>query len=397
MGAAPLDGIRVLEAGGYVSGPYAGQMLADLGAEVVKIEPPPDGDPFRRFNRPETPVSPVFANCNRGKRSIAPDLKTEAGRSSLLDLVARSDVWLSNWRTGVAERLGLGDDVLVGANPRLIRVYVTGHGGSGPRAADPVFDTIVQATSGLTDALARTDRPVLLPGFPVDKVTAMMAGQSILAALFARERTGRSERIDLSMLASAAYSDFVELFANRTFVDHQPDAARNDQATGLRALPGADGWLVLAPVSGSAIRHTCEVAGHPEWAEELRHIRPQSGVAKELFDRLEQVLPSRPVAHWIEQLAARDVPVARCLTMDEHLSDDQVGHEQIYELAEWPGYGRVRVPRYPAVFASTGRLASVSPPPEFGGDDRLLEPVTGPGIAAPASPGTRPPPPGDPS
>src|SRR5262249_15714512 len=132
--AAPLDGVRVLEAASYVSVPYAGQMLADLSAEVIKIESHPHGDPFRHFGRPPTPISPSFANSNRGKRSIAPDLKTDLGRAALLKLVASADVWISNWRPGVAERLELGDAVLVQANPRLIRTYVTGYGREGPRA-----------------------------------------------------------------------------------------------------------------------------------------------------------------------------------------------------------------------------------------------------------------------
>jgi crotonobetainyl-CoA:carnitine CoA-transferase CaiB-like acyl-CoA transferase len=261
---APLDGIRVLEAASFVSGPYVGQMLADLGAEVVKIEAPPRGDPFRRFNRPAEIYSPIFANSNRGKGSIMLDVKDEGQRARLLDLISGSDVWVTNWRPGVADRLGLGDDVLAGRNPRLIRLYVSGYGERGPRADAPVFDTIVQAASGLTDALAPGDgSPQVLAGFPIDKVTAALAAQSVLAALFARERSGRGERIDLSMLAAAAYVNFVELFANRTFLDTAPVEARNLQATGLRALRAKDGWLTIAPVSGPAIRAICELVDHP--------------------------------------------------------------------------------------------------------------------------------------
>jgi CoA:oxalate CoA-transferase len=186
MTAPPLKGIRVIEAATFVTGPYAGQMLADLGAEVTKIESPAGGDAFRRFGRPDGPYSAVFANTNRGKRSVALDLKDSAGRSELMDLVESADVWLTNWRPGVADRLGLGDDVLVGRNPRLIRVYITGYGTRGPKAAAPVFDTIVQAGSGLTHALSNDDKPALLAGFTIDKLTATMATQAVLAALLAR-------------------------------------------------------------------------------------------------------------------------------------------------------------------------------------------------------------------
>src|SRR5262245_32286014 len=225
--APPLDGVRVIEAASYLSGPYTGQMLADLGAEVIKVEAPPRGDDFRRFNRPSAIYSPIFANANRGKRSVLADLKDSAQREAVLRLVGTSDVWITNWRPGVAERLGMSDDTLVDRNPRLVRLYLSGYGPEGPRADAPVFDTVVQATSGLTHALASDDQPTLLPGFPLDKTTAALAAQAVIAALFARERTGRGERIDLSMLAAAAYVNFVELFANRTFVDTQPNDPRN--------------------------------------------------------------------------------------------------------------------------------------------------------------------------
>lgn len=368
----PLDGVRVLEAGSYVSAPFAGQMLGDLGAEVVKVESPPDGDPFRHFGRPPTPISPVFANCNRGKRSVAPDLRRASARTALLGLVASSDVWLCNWRPGVADRLGLGDDVLAEANPRLIRVYVTGYGPDGPLASSPVFDTIVQATSGVTHALARGDRPQMLPGFQVDKMTATMVTQACLAALYARERHGRGERVEISMLAAAAYQNFVELFANRTFLDGEAEDPRNQHATGLRPLPTADGWIVLAPVSGSAIRRACAVAGHPEWAAEIRSAPTPADLTSALFDRLETVLPAAPSDEWLARFAAEDVPAARCLTMDEHLAHPQVEAQQLYRAEDWPGIGPVRAVRYPAVFGSWGPLGATGPPPEAGVDDARL-------------------------
>lgn len=373
MGAPPLDGVRVVEAANFVSGPYAGQMLADLGAEVVKVEAPPRGDPFRRFSRPAAAYSPLFANSNRGKRSLAADLKDPHHRDAVLDLVAASDVWITNWRPGVADRLGLSDETLVGRNPRLIRLYLSGYGDSGPRAKAPVFDTIMQATSGLTHAMARGDQPTVLPGFPVDKITAAMAAQAVLAALFARERTGRGERIDMSMLAAAAYVDFVELFANRTFVDAQPDEPRNLQAIGLRPLQARDGWLVVAPVAGAAVKKLCDAIGHPEWADQLRALEDQSQVASALFARLDTVFPARTVADLLDLLGACDIPAARCLSMDEHLTDAQTEAQDLYRIEEWEGIGRVRTVRYPATFASSGRLAAAGPAPLPGQDnDRYL-------------------------
>ncbi len=357
----------MLEAASYVSGPYAGQMLADLGAEVIKVEAP-QGDAFRRFGRPATAYSPVFANCNRGKKSVVADLKHPEQRAALLGLIDESDVWITNWRPGVAERMELGDDVLGRRNPRLIRLYVSGYGESGPKAGSPVFDTIVQAASGLTYALSKGDEPVVLAGFPIDKVTAAIAAQAVLAALFARERSGAGERIDVSMMSTASYVHFVELFANRTFLSGQPSEARNRQATGLRPVKAKDGWITVAPVSGSAIRSLCEAVGRPEWATEMRAVEDQADMASILFSRLDEVLPSRPVDEWLQVFAERDVPAARCLTMDEHLDDPQVEALDLYRTEQWDGVGPVRTVRYPATFASSGRLGAPGPAPAVGQD-----------------------------
>lgn len=370
--AGPLEGVRVLEVGNYVSSPYAGQMLVDLGAEVIKVEAPSEGDLFRHFGRPPTSISPVFANCNRGKRSISLDLKQPGSVEQLLGLVATSDIWISNWRNGVADRLGLGDDVLEARNERLIRIYVTGYGAEGPNANSPVFDLIVQAASGLSHATARANTPQAQPGFPVDKITAMMAAQSALAALYARSRSGRGDRIDVSMLAAASYVDFVELFANRTFVDAAPEDPLNHHALSGRVLPAKDGWLAVAPVSGQAIRRACEAVGHPEWVADIRQAPGQTELQTRFFELFETVLPTQTTAHWLRVFAEHDVPASLCLTMDDHLDDPQVKAQEIYRMTNWPEIGEVRTVRYPADFASVGRIGSVAPPPAVGQDNGEL-------------------------
>src|SRR3954453_565283 len=169
--SGPLEGLKVVEAANYMSGPYATMMLGDLGAEVIKVEPP-KGDPFRRFGRPKTYASPQFVNCNRSKRSVVLDLKSPDDQAAMLRLLDSADILLSNWRPAVAARLGLGDEVLAARNPRLIRVSVSGEGPTGPLTDDPVFDTIVQARSAMAFGLSGADEPMLLPGYPVDKLTA---------------------------------------------------------------------------------------------------------------------------------------------------------------------------------------------------------------------------------
>ncbi|HET6952637.1 MAG TPA: CoA transferase, partial [Acidimicrobiales bacterium] len=256
--SGPLSGIRVIELANYVSAPLTTMMLADLGADVVKIEPP-KGDPFRRFGRAGTPVSPLFVNTNRGKQGLVLDLKDPEDNARLHELLEDADVLVSNWRPSVAERLGLADDALVKAYPQLIRVYVTGFG---PSADAPVFDAIIQAHVGA----AESSPPTIAPTYIVDKVTACMACQATVAALFDRERNGTAERIDLALLDAAAYFNFVDVMANRTFVDFAPVEAKNEQASAIRPVETADGWLIVAAVTAEQIRRTCEVLGRPALA-----------------------------------------------------------------------------------------------------------------------------------
>jgi crotonobetainyl-CoA:carnitine CoA-transferase CaiB-like acyl-CoA transferase len=361
----PLAGTVVVEAATFMSGPYAGMMLADLGADVVKVESE-HGDPFRGFGRPETPYSAVFASCNRSKRSVVLDLKSAAGLDALLVLLAGADVFLANWRAGVAESLGLGDDVLARTNPRLVRCFVTGFGPSGPRAADPAFDTVLQAVSGLSDALDVGDEPRLVPGYPLDKVAATFATQAILAALLARERTGHGERIELPMLDIATYFDFADLFQNRVFVDHQPAAAHNAQASSIRPLRTRDGWIVVATVTGRQIAAACRAVGHPEWADEIFAERDQGSLARVMFDTIERGTRELTTVDALDRFREHDVAAAPCLTMDEHLADPQVEHAALYTIDDWHGFGRVRTVRYPATFSTWGHLRARGTAPRLG-------------------------------
>ena len=362
----PLAGVKVVETAIYMAGPYAGMMLADLGAEVVKIETR-KGDPFRKYGRPTTPYSAVFANCNRSKRSVVLDLKTTEGRDELLGLLATADVFLANWRAGVAESLGLSDEALVAANPRLVRCFITGFGPDGPLAAEPAFDTVVQGLSGLTDALHRPeDDPTLIPGYPVDKLVAMMAAQAILASLFERERTDTGDRIEVPMLDVATYINFADLFTNRVFVDHQPEVAQNLQASAIRPVRAADGWVVCAPVTSPQIAATFRALGQPDWTDEVLAQPDQHTLVRALFDAVERVTERLTVDEALSRFREADVPAARCVTMDEHLAEPQVLQSELYRIDEWPEVGRVRTVRYPATFGTWGHVAARGTAPRLG-------------------------------
>src|SRR5581483_4490294 len=193
---APLDHIRVVDATGYLAGPFAAMMLADLGADVVKVERPPKGDPLRTIGHRFEGQSVQCDNVNRNKRSVLVDLATADGRDDFLRL---------------------GDGALAAANPRLVRVWITGFGPDGPLADRPAFDALIQAHTGLAWRHRHDGRPAELRTYLADKVTSALAAQAALAALVGRERTGTGERVEISMLDAVAYFNFPEVMEDRTY------------------------------------------------------------------------------------------------------------------------------------------------------------------------------------
>ncbi|MGE0782952.1 CaiB/BaiF CoA transferase family protein [Mycolicibacterium sp.] len=361
----PLAGVTVVEIASFISGPFATMMLAQLGATVVKIEPP-RGDPFRRFGRPAGGVAAPFASTNRGKASVVLDLKNAADRESLLNRIDGADVLLANWRPAVADRLGLGDELLANRNPRLIRAYLTGFGPSGPLADQPAFDSIIQARSALTDIQSDSVAPAPATTYVADKLSALIACQAVMAAIIARDRTGLGDRVDVSMLDAVSYFNFPDGLANRTFLDHQPVEARNSLAASVRPLRTADGWIMVIAVSGGQIKRACIAAGHAEWIDELRAIEDSTQIVTEFFDRLESVMHTAASSHWLDTFAVHDVPAAPCHTIDEHLVDPQVLHNDLYSIGHTPGAGPTRQIRYPAVFGRYGKLGVAGNSPSAG-------------------------------
>jgi CoA:oxalate CoA-transferase len=256
----PLHGIRVVELASFMAVPFGTMMLSDLGADVVKVEPP-TGDPFRRFGKNDRGASPVFVSSNRGKRSVVLDLKEERGRASFRELLVTADVLVSSFRPAVLTRLDLDDASLAAANPLLIRLYLTGFGADGPLADVPAFDVIIQARTGYTEMQGDHDHPALAPSYLVDKITSTMVGQATLAALLGRERFGTADRVDLAMLDSSVYVNFPDVMANRVILDHAPPEARNAHAAAARPIQAKDGWIVIAPVTGGQIRRGLAAAG----------------------------------------------------------------------------------------------------------------------------------------
>ena len=340
----PLTGTTVIETASFLTGPMTGMLLADLGADVIKVEPP-GGDPFRKFGYKRGGLSALWINANHGKQSVVLDLKTEAGRRRLTALLQTADVLIENWRPGVAESLGVGREAVAAFNPRLVRLSITGYGDTGPLAATPVFDAMIQARSGIVAAEAEAGTSHLTPYSVVDKVTAIFAAQAVLAGLLDRQRTGNGAYLAAPMLDITAYFNFSDLFQHRTFMDD--DVPTIPAMT--EVLATTDGALVISPLTGAQLANTLRAVGHEEWKAELRQIADPVEMAAEFFRRVRSEVGTGTRAHWLERFAAFDVPAAPVMSPDEHLADPQVAHNAIYTTAMSPA-GPVRRPRYPVRF-----------------------------------------------
>ena len=342
----PLAGINVVEAASYISGPFAGLILADLGAEVIKVEPP-RGDPYRRFGPQDDDGGVIFRAGNRNKRSVAVDLTTEDGLTELHALLDTADVLITNWRPGVAEAFGLDDESVPRRWPRLVWVRVSGYGQSGPMATLPAFDSLMQARVGFADSLG--DEPALVPSYVADKVTATFAAQSALAALVQRSVTDRGCVVDVAMLDAFAYFDAPDLFAG-----HQQPGQTDERVLRMlrapRAMETADGWLVLAPTTGQQIKRAMLAAGLEDKLTDLRSQPDPIATSERFFELLAPRLRDRTTAEWTTIFAEADVPASAVMTKADHLEDEQVAHNAIYRIVPDPTLGTARRTRHPALF-----------------------------------------------
>jgi crotonobetainyl-CoA:carnitine CoA-transferase CaiB-like acyl-CoA transferase len=362
MSSGPLTGVRVLEAANYVSGPFAGLTLADLGADVLKLEPP-TGDPYRRFGPQDESGGLMWRAVNRNKHSEAVDLGTEQGVERLAELLAKSDVLVSNWRPGVAERLGLGEGTVRQRWPRLVWVRVSGYGQTGPMADKPTFDSIIQARTGIVAAL---DPPELLPMYLADKVTAMVAVQAVLAALLRRASSGQGTIVDVSMLDSLAYFNSADIGAGH-LTPGRYDQRVDQQMRANRVLPTSDGGIVMSPVSGRQLKRALTAAGLEDRVEELKSIPDPTAMSSHFYQIMVDKLGTDTTENWVARFNQADVPVAAVFNMEEHFSDPQVVHNRLYSLAGDSDGRPSRRIRHPALFDGEPIETAGLPSPELPG------------------------------
>jgi crotonobetainyl-CoA:carnitine CoA-transferase CaiB-like acyl-CoA transferase len=343
----PLSGYRIIDVTQMVSGPMATQILADQGAEVIKIEPPGSGDLTRALGGTRRAIAPTFAVINRNKRSAAINLKDPRGLAILKDLVRGADLFVQNFRPGAAGRMGIGYDALRAVRPELVYVSISGFGETGPYVHKRVYDPVVQALSGLAaiQADGASGRPRMMRLIVPDKVTALTAAQAMTAALLARERSGRGQHVKLAMLDAVIAFLWPEGMAAYTFPDYQDRAPR--QSIRDLIFETRDGYITAGAVSDAEWRGMCRALGRPEWIDDERFATPVARIrnVEERLAMTAEVLRTRTSAEWLRTLDAEQVPCAPVNSRAAVLTDPQVRANELIVESEHPHAGAMRQPR----------------------------------------------------
>jgi len=355
MGGA-LEGVRVVDVTTMISGPIATRILADQGAEVIKVEAPGVGDLVRVMGTKRGGFSATFATANRNKRSVVLDLKQEEGRSLLQRLVAEADVFVQNFRPGAAERLGMGETALRAVRPDLLYVSISGFGETGPYAHKRVYDPVVQALSGLAAIQADRDtgRPRMMRLIVPDKLTALTAAQAISSALFARERSGEGQHLRLSMLDATVAFLWPEGMAGHTWRGEGVRDARARLAQDL-VFATQDGYLTCGAVSDAEWQGLVRALEQPDWLADARFRSAAGRVrhAPERFGMMAEVLRRRTTSQWLKRLEAEDVPCAPVLDRSAVVAHPQIVANALIEESTHPVGGPMRQPRPPERFDRT--------------------------------------------
>jgi CoA:oxalate CoA-transferase len=364
--SGPLQGLRVLDFTWFLAGPYATMILADLGADVVKVEAPSRGDPSRDAGPFIGGLSAYFLSLNRGKRSLVLDLKTAPGREQAAQLADRADVLVENFVPGTMARWGLDYDSLAARNPRLIYASCTGFGQSGPRAKQPAFDLIIQALAGTMSITGVTNGDPVRVGFSVGDVGgALFLAIGILAALEARHRTGRGQYIDLSMLDTQIA--LLENACARYFANGEvpgPLGSRHPLIVPFQSFPTRDGHVAVAAGTEEQWVRLCRALGHAELADDerfARNVKRRENLAA-LEPLLSDVFRLRTTAEWVDVLSEFEIPCAPIQSVAQALVDPQVQMRNMIVQVDDAKQGKQRVVNTPLRFSNTPARVEKSSP-----------------------------------
>ena len=351
----PLNGIKILDLTSMVSGPVAAMMLGDQGAEVIKVEPT-QGEQLRHMGELHNGVPATFYSCNRNKKSLAIDLKSEQGKQVLWRLIESADVLLQNFRPRAMERMGFGEELARSRNPGLIYVSISGFGEKGPYIHKRVYDPIIQGLAGATDIQAdrKSGRPNMFRVILADKVSALTAAQAVSSALFHRERSGEGQHIKLSMLGATVAFLWPEGMSGLTFAEMETDVRKTFSSIDL-IYETSDGYMTISTISDKEWKGICEALDREDLIEDTRFAtaldrRKNAGERREVI--------GAEVEKWtreqlLEMFDAKDVPCAPLLDRTELLDHPQIVESDTILRDEVPGFGEVRQPIPAARFQLT--------------------------------------------
>lgn len=354
--AGPLAGYKIIDLTTVISGPFATMLLADQGADVIKVESVHAPDHARGAGHGENQFTATFLNNNRNKRGITLDLKSAEGKEILLKLTETADVFIQNFRPGVVERLGVDEEAVRKVAPNIIYTSISGFGESGPWAHKPVYDPIVQAISGLTTIQGGSDeeRPRLVRTILPDKLTGMTTAQAISSALASRERTGEGQHIRVSMLDTVISFLWASDMGGQTFVGKEVSTQRAATFIDLIYETKTD-YISVSAMSNKQWLALSDAVGHPEWKEDERFKNPalRDLNADERLQMTQDALLTKPAEHWLEILDAAGVPCAPVLKRKDMINHPQVIASELIIETDHPIAGKLRQTRPAARFSGT--------------------------------------------
>ena len=355
--SGPLDGIRIVDLSSVLMGPSATKMLGDMGADVIKIEPP-TGDTTRRIGPGRSDsMGSNFLNMNRSKRSMSLDLKHRRSREVLARLVVRADVLIHNIRPQAAQRLGLAYADIAALNPRIVYCALTGFGSGGPYAGQPAYDDLIQGLAGLPALYAQCgDMPRYVPTPIADRVAGLNAVIAVASALLHRERTGEGQAVEVPMFESMAQVVLADHMFGRTFVPPLGEAGYGRILSPSRhPYRTADGWLCVLIYNDRQWQSFFGLVGREDMASDPRYgsMRGRNEHIDELYAMVAQTLQSRTTAEWIAALQSVDIPAGPMNTLDSLMDDPHLAAVGFFETTEHPSEGFINTLRLPAIWSKS--------------------------------------------
>lgn len=362
----PLEDIRVLDLSRVYAAPAGAMILADLGADVIRVEEPKGTDSMRDWGPFVNGESTYYLSANRNKRSITLNLKEEKGKELFLELLKKSDVVIENFKTGTMEKLGLGFEVLEQVNPGIVLCSVTGFGHTGPLSKNPGFDPVVQAMSGLMDVTGANDGEATKVGIPIaDILTSLYVAISVTAAIRQRDTTGKGQAIDLSLLdvQVSSLANVASGYLNTGMISERL-GNRHNNVTPYQVFQCADDPIMICAGNDGLFRKLATLLGHPDWGTDERYVtnNARKNHEVELIEQISGIIATQTANEWLTKLSKAGVPAGRVNNIAQALEQDQVVARESVETLKHEVAGEVKMMKNPMRFSNLGIETTLAPP-----------------------------------